>query len=193
MPEKMYAMLHRARASVKNVSSYEFTFSAAWGVCARLSSPMAIEAAVARPVDPLEHHTSAGAIGFTPIADSLDAGAEETLHVRSPREVRAERGYQELRDHGRQRSCATSWRDSSSHCMGRSRSPTRASPGKDKLREHPVHCQREALTDVGPRKRCAVSLSGGSACKHMAVKVFPAGPRDNGEVQWHCAACGTEL
>ena len=32
-----------------------------------------------------------------------------------------------------------------------------------------------------------------SDCQHSAIKVYPPGPRDNGEFYWKCALCNVDL
>ena len=42
-------------------------------------------------------------------------------------------------------------------------------------------------------EQCAAQLNLGGMCQHVVMKVFPGGPRDNGEVYWQCKLCGIEL
>ena len=44
------------------------------------------------------------------------------------------------------------------------------------------------------KKRAQLKPSWKSSCpEHMPEKVFPTGPRDNGEWSWRCAVCKAEL
>eukprot|EP00973_Karenia_brevis_P040444 5590167-Karenia_brevis.AAC.1 len=43
------------------------------------------------------------------------------------------------------------------------------------------------------QRRHLVSLSAQHGCQHISVKVFPVGPRDNGEISWQCFKCGVEM
>ncbi len=158
-----------------------------------LRAPMAAEAKATAQAGPTDFFFPARRRGGRLIADSSDSDAEATPRARFLRELAAERGCRGQRDRERQQYRAASWRDSSPRCAGWSCSSTRARLCKDVRRERARRRPREASTEGEPKKRCTVSSSGGSACQHVAVKVFPTGPRDNGEVYWQCAFCGAAL
>ena len=52
---------------------------------------------------------------------------------------------------------------------------------------------REVSTESMPKRRRAAPVRRVPDCQHVAVKVFPPGPRDNGEVYWKCSLCGADL
>ena len=52
---------------------------------------------------------------------------------------------------------------------------------------------QETATEDQSQKRRAIHRNDSAACQHLAVKVFPNGPRDNGEVYWQCVFCNADL
>ncbi len=173
-------------------------WSAAFLILARktalsLQAPMADGANATTLIDPPELFVPAGGRGPTPIADSSESDAEEILRARFLWELDAERGRRVQRDRERRWPQAASWRDSSPRRAGWSCSSADSRSCKDARRERAMTRPRQASTEGRPRKRCFVSRSGGPTCRHLAVKVFPTGLRDNGEVYWQCAFCDADL
>ena len=154
---------------------------------------MADGANAATLTNPPEFFASAGGRGPAPIADSSESDAEETPRARFLQEFDAERGRWAQRDRERRWPQADSRRDSPSRCAGWFRPSTDNFSRKDARCEHAMMRTREASIESKPKKLRFAFPSGGPACRHFAVKVFPVGPRDSGEVYWQCAFCGTDL
>ena len=146
--------------------------------------------------DPPELYVLAGECSSKPIVASTDSDAEETPRARSLQEFDAERllaerfkrqGQEETRERQWFQSVvpAVSWRDQPSRNKGWSCKPTWAP--RDARRERVRLCPPEASTG-GETKKCRVP-----DCQHVAVKIMPAGPRDNGEFYWRCCFCDVDL
>jgi hypothetical protein len=52
---------------------------------------------------------------------------------------------------------------------------------------------QQPAVDAEQKRRRITSTSGPSGCRHAPQKVFPMGPRDNGEWYWRCSICGADL
>eukprot|EP00973_Karenia_brevis_P058479 8144346-Karenia_brevis.AAC.2 len=121
----------------------------------------------------------------TPIADLAHLDASKTLRVSIPLEVVFDRNYPEHCGRERLQPRAISWRGSpppSGWCF----SCTRLHGRND------IRCKYTCPAE-GRHKKKSLPASDPHACQHVAVKRFPTGPRDNGEVYWQCALCGIDL
>ena len=63
----------------------------------------------------------------------------------------------------------------------RDRSPRRNKSGRVSMEEHRIVVGQSGGLWAGPIK----------SCNHVLQKIFPAGPRDNGEYYLQCSRCGT--
>ena len=130
----------------------------------------------------------------TPIATQTHWNAAEAARASDPWEVADEHNYRKQCDRDRQRSQAASCRSSSPRCAGWSCSSTRVCPCPKFHRELANLHAGEAPTEGHPKKRrCTIPSSDGPACQHVAVKIIPTGPRDNGELYWRCARCNADM
>ena len=158
-----------------------------------LQAPMTDGTFAATLTDPPKLFLLAGRRGPTPIADASEPHAEQVPRARCLPELDADRDRRAQHYHGRRQPQAASRRGSPPRRRGWSHPSADSHSRKDAHRERTVTHTQEASIENRPKKRCFAFPSGGSACRHSAVKVFPTGPRDNGEVYWQCAYCGTDL
>ena len=138
------------------------------------------------PFSPMATEAQAAAQAAKPIANLAYPDAEKALRARVPLESAFERTCQDQRYREVREFRTASWRDPSPR-PGWSCSSTRARPCIG------TRCEHAAPAESRPRKRRALHSSDFSACRHVPEKLFPTGPRDNGEVYWQCALCGIDL
>ena len=161
---------------------------------------MATEADATSKTGP-ELRAAARELVSTPNVNAATSDANEMRRVRFSRELDVECSYKVPRQSNEvcERRCSqtvvspASWRDSPPPRTGWSYPSADARSCKDARRKRAMTRTREASPEGEQRKRCFASPSGGPACRHLAVKVFPTGPRDNGEMYWQCAFCGADL